>query len=312
MDEDTTIAIVGIGCIFPGANNIEEFWRVLLNGEDHVVNIPNERFNVDAFYDPDPESPRKTYVRKAGLVKSFDEWDNKFFGISDKEAELVDPQQRFVLETVHMALEDGGIISEKLNGSETGVYIGAMNHDWDCLLRSAKQSTTNTTVTAADTSILSARVSYFYNLLGPAITIETACSSSMVAIHTASQALRNGELSMAIAGGVSFILDPQSFISLSTAKMVSPTGKCHTFSKDADGYARGEGCGIVILKRLADAIRDKNKIWGTIFTCLNQDGHLSSPITSPSGEQQGKLVETTYRKSNVPPGSVQYIEAHGK
>ncbi|XP_062567181.1 uncharacterized protein LOC134229445 [Saccostrea cucullata] len=310
MEEDTTIAVVGIGCIFPGADNIEEFWRVLVNGEDHVQDIPPDRFNVDAFYDPNPDSPRKTYVRKAGLVKSFDEWDNKFFGISDKEAELVDPQQHFVLEAVHMALEDGGITRERLNGSETGVYIGAMNHDWDCLLRSAKQNSTNTMVTGVDSSILSARVAYFYNLLGPAMTIETACSSSMVAIHTASQALRNGEISMAIAGGVSFILDPESFINLSSARMASPTGKCHTFSKDADGYARGEGCGIVILKKLADAIKDGNKIWGTIFTWLNQDGHLSSPITSPSGEQQEKLVETIYRKSNIPPSSVQYIEAH--
>ncbi|XP_056013208.1 uncharacterized protein LOC130052391 [Ostrea edulis] len=311
MDEDSTIAVVGIGCMFPGADNIDEFWRVLVNGEDHVQNIPPERFNTAAFYDADPDNPRKTYVRKAGLIKRFDEWDNKFFGISDREAEIVDPQQHFVLETVHMALEDGGITREKLSGSETGVYIGAMNHDWDCLLRSAKLNSTNTTVTGADSSILSARVAYFYNLLGPAMTIETACSSSMVAIHTAAQALRNGEISMAIAGGVSFILDPETFINLSSARMASPTGKCHTFSKDADGYARGEGCGIVLLKRLADAIRDKNKIWGTVFTLLNQDGHLSSPITSPSGEQQIKLMETIFQKSKIPPISVQYIEAHG-
>uniref|UniRef100_A0A8W8JHV5 Carrier domain-containing protein n=1 Tax=Magallana gigas TaxID=29159 RepID=A0A8W8JHV5_MAGGI len=283
MNEDNDIAIVGIGCMFPGADNVDEFWQVLINGEDHVREIPPERFIVEAFYDPDPDHPHKTYVKKAGLIKKHDEWDNKFFGISDKEAEQVDPQQHFLLESVHMALEDAGIPKEKIAGSDTGVYIGAMNHDWNSLLRSARGESTNTTVTGTDSSILSARIAYVYNLLGPAITLNTACSSSMVAFHMAAQALKNGEISMAIAGGVSFILDPDVFVNLSSARMASPTGKCHTFSQNADGYARGEGCGIVIMKRLTDALCDRNKIWGILFTGLNQDGHTSSPITSPSG-----------------------------
>lgn len=311
MNEDNDIAIIGIGCMFPGAGNVEEFWKVLINGEDHVREIPQERFIVEAFYDPDPDHPYKTYVKKAGLIKQHDEWDNKFFGISDKEAEQVDPQQHFLLESVHMALEDAGIPKEKIAGSDTGVYIGAMNHDWNCLLRSATCESTNTTVTGTDSSILSARIGYFYNLLGPAITVNTACSSSMVAFHMASQALKNGEISMAIAGGVNFILDPEVFISLSSARMASLTGKCHTFSQNADGYARGEGCGIVIMKRLADALCDRNKILGILFTGLNQDGHTSSPITSPSGEQQQKLMESVYIRSGISPHSVQYIEAHG-
>ncbi|XP_061184340.1 uncharacterized protein LOC133192336 [Saccostrea echinata] len=311
MEEEATIAVVGIGCMFPGAENIDEFWKILCNGEDHVQDIPPERFNVDAFYDPDPDNPRKTYVRKAGLVKSYDEWDNKFFGISDLEAEIVDPQQHFVLETVHMALEDGGFTQEKLDSSDTGVYIGALNRDWGSLLRISHERSRNTTVTSVDNSILSARVAYFYNLLGPAMTINTACSSSMVAIDTASQALKNGKISTAICGGVNVILDPDTFINLSCARMASPTGKCHTFSSKADGYARGEGCGVVVLKRLADAIHDKNKIWGTIHTMLNQDGHMSTPITSPSGKQQEHLLEKIFKESKTSPSSVQYIEAHG-
>ncbi|XP_052697287.1 phenolphthiocerol/phthiocerol polyketide synthase subunit C-like [Crassostrea angulata] len=312
MNEDNDIAIVGIGCMFPGAENLEEFWKVLVNGEDHVQDIPPERFNVEAYYDPDPDHPYKSYVKKAGLLQRYDEWDNRFFGISDREAEQVDPQHHFVLETVHMALEDAGIPKEKIAGTDTGVYIGAMSHDWDSNLRTARQKTTNTTVTGCDSSILSARIAYFYNLLGPAMTLNTACSSSIIAFHTASQALRNGDISMAITGGVNCILDPSIFISLSTARMASPTGKCHTFSENADGYVRGEGCGIVILKTLRDALRDKNKIWGTIFTGLNQDGHTVSPITSPSGKQQEQLLENVFEKYKIQPSNVQYIEAHGK
>lgn len=311
MSGDNDIAIVGIGCMFPGAENLEEFWKVLVNGEDHVQDIPLERFNVEAYYDPDPDHPYKSYIRKAGLLRKYDEWDNRFFGISDKEAESVDPQQHFVLESVHMALEDAGIPKEKIAGSGTGVFIGALNHDLDCVLRTARQKTTNTTVTGTDSSLLSARIAYFYNLLGPAITLNSACSSSMTAIHIASQALKNGEISMAITGGVNCILDPASFITLSSARMASPTGKCHTFSENADGYARGEGCGIVILKTLKDALRDKNKIWGTIFTGLNQDGHTVSPITSPSGKQQEQLLEYVFEKHKILPRNVQYIEAHG-
>ncbi|XP_062612927.1 phenolphthiocerol/phthiocerol polyketide synthase subunit C-like [Saccostrea cucullata] len=180
------------------------------------------------------------------------------------------------------------------------IIAGGLNNDWGSLLRVTNENSRNTSVTSVDTSILSARVAYFYNLLGPALTINTACSSSMVAIDTAMQALKNGEISMAICGGVNVILDPDTYIGLSCARMASPTGKCHTFSVEADGYARGEGCGVVLLKRLTNAIHDKNKIWGTIYTKLKQDGHMSTPITSPSGKQQERLLENFQRKQDVP------------
>ncbi|XP_033746877.1 uncharacterized protein LOC117332102 [Pecten maximus] len=312
MEEVEEIAIVGIGCRFPGANNIREFWNVLVNGENHVKDIPKDRWNVDAIYDPDPDAYGKTDVRRAGLLSKHDVWDNEFFEISEKEASEMDPQQRYVLECTHMALEDGGITKADLDGSPTSVYIGAMNSD----AKSAKDGDysllTNYTVTGDATSIISARVSFNYNLLGPSLTIDTACSSSLVAINLATQSLIIGESSMAICGGVNSILYPDMFVTLTKARMASPTGQCQAFSANADGYARGEGCGIVILERLSDALENNRHIWATIRTGCNQDGKTAKPITAPSEVQQRKLLSDIYHHSyNIDPSHVQYIEAHG-
>ncbi|KAK3100179.1 hypothetical protein FSP39_015820 [Pinctada imbricata] len=311
MDDPDSVAIVGIGCKFPGANNIEEFWRVLSEGEDHVQDIPIDRFNVDAFYDANPDAPGKFYMRKAGLVKGFKEWDNQFFGFGESEASQIDPQQRFVLDCVHMSLEDGGITKQDIYGTDTGVYIGIMNDDYKVALMGQDELINNYTVTGTNTGVASARVSYLYNLLGPSIVLDTACSSALVAIHLAASAIKSGDISMAICGGVNCIINPENFISLSKAKMASPTGKSQAFSKDADGYARGEGCGIVILKSLRKALEDNNKIWGTICTGCNQDGRTTSPITAPSSSQQIKLLEKVFKQNNVCSSTIQYIEAHG-
>ncbi|XP_056012209.1 polyketide synthase Pks13-like isoform X2 [Ostrea edulis] len=166
-------------------------------------------------------------------------------------------------------------------------------------------------VTGLSRSVISAQVAYFLNLHGPALTLDTACSSSLVAIHAGAQAIRTGEINLAICGGVNVLMSHMMPIVLSKARMASPTGKCHTFSKNADGYVRGEGCGVVILKRLGDAMRDNDKIWGTINTACNQDGHENSPITAPAESQQIRLLEKIFNKSGIDPGSVQYIEAHG-
>ncbi|XP_060585864.1 narbonolide/10-deoxymethynolide synthase PikA2, modules 3 and 4-like [Ruditapes philippinarum] len=308
MDE---IAIVGVGCRFPGADNLREFWRVLHRGENHVKEIPRERWNVDAFYDPDPSAPGKTYVRKAGFVSGIDKWDSKFYGISDVEAEVVDPQQRLVLDCVHMALEDGGIMKKDIDGANIGVYIGSMTDDYK--VQAAEDNTLSNiyTVTGTHSSIISARVSYAYNLTGPALTLDTACSSSLVAIDVASQALQTGKCTAAICGGVNVLLDPQMFVILSKARMLSPSGQCKTFTSEADGYARGEGCGIVILKTLHDAKQDGNKIWGTIKTGTNQDGHMTVPITAPSGLQQELLIKNLYEQHQVQKSRIRVIEAHG-
>ncbi|XP_033753057.1 putative uncharacterized protein encoded by LINC00614 [Pecten maximus] len=192
MDDDNAIVIVGVGCKFPGADDLDEFWRVLSEGENHVIEIPRERWNNDAFYHKDPSEPGKTYVTRAGFIKRYDEWDNKLFNVNEMEAAWVDPQQRYVLDCVHMAMEDGGITRKDLSGSNTGVYIGVMNDDYKGSSNNDLNDMNNYSLTGTSPSIISARVSYMYNLLGPSMSIDTACSSALVAIHTASQALKSG------------------------------------------------------------------------------------------------------------------------
>ncbi|XP_041378947.1 phthioceranic/hydroxyphthioceranic acid synthase-like [Gigantopelta aegis] len=310
MEENSDgIAIVGIGCRFPGADNIEEFWRVLSKGENHVKEIPLERWNLEAYYDDDPDAPGKMYVRRAGLVKNFDQFDNKLFGINDKEAEKMDPQQKFVLECVFMALQDGGITRENIQGSNAGVFIGVLNDDYSRLI--SKKDFDHYSVTGGTNSIMSARVSYTFDLRGPCMSVDTACSSALLAIHLGSQALKSGDCNMAVCGGVNAVLTPSIFIQLTKARMLSPTGQCQAFSASADGYARGEGCGVVLLKRLSDAIKDGDKIWATIVTGTNQDGRTVSPMTAPSGQQQEQLLKTVYQKAGIDASEIDYIEAHG-
>ncbi|XP_041362793.1 putative inactive phenolphthiocerol synthesis polyketide synthase type I Pks15 [Gigantopelta aegis] len=303
------IAIVGIGCRFPGADNIEEFWRVLSKGENHVNEIPLERWDMEAFYDEDADAPGKTYVRRAGLLKNYDKFDKRLFGINDQEAERMDPQQKFVLECVFMALQDGGITRENIRKSNTGVFIGVMNDDYSRL--TSINDASNYSVTGASNSIMSARVSYVFDLRGPCMVIDSACSSSLIAIHLASQALLSGDCNMAVCGGVNALLTPTIFAQLSKARMLSRTGQCQAFSASADGYARGEGCGIVLVKRLSDAIKDGDKIWATIVTGTNQDGRAVTPMTAPSGEQQELLLKTVYKKAGIDASEIDYIEAHG-
>ncbi|XP_069133106.1 phthioceranic/hydroxyphthioceranic acid synthase-like isoform X2 [Argopecten irradians] len=311
MDDGNDIVIVGVGCKFPGADDLDEFWRVLSEGENHVIEIPRERWNNNAFYHEDPNEPGKSYVTRAGFIKKYDEWDYKLFNVNKMEAATVDPQQRYVLDCVHMAMEDGGITRRDLNGSNTGVYIGVMNDDYKVRSSDDLNTMTNYSLTGTSTSIISARVSYTYNLLGPSMSIDTACSSALVAIHTASQALKSGDCDVAICGGVNSILYPDIFVPLSKARMVSPTGQCQAFSNKADGYARGEGCGIVILKTKKQAVLDGNKIWAAIATGCNQDGRTTTPITAPSSNQQRNLLVKVYSKTGIDPNDIQYIEAHG-
>ncbi|KAL3888379.1 hypothetical protein ACJMK2_000747 [Sinanodonta woodiana] len=319
MDLKGAIAIVGIGGMFPGAKNINEFWHLLKHGENHVKEIPKHRWNNDAFYNPDPNAGGKLYTTHAGLMDRHDEWDNRLFGISDAESERIDLQQRYTLECVHMAMEDGGITRKDLSGSKTGVYIGCMNDDYKMALyddfkvgmNPEKEKDANYSVTGTSTSIISARVSYVYNLLGPSMTIDTACSSSLVAIHLGCQSIQLDETDMAICGGVSSIMYPETFLTLCRARMMSPKGQCHAFSDMADGYARGEGCGIVILQRLETAIQQNRKIWAVISTGCNQDGATAHPITAPSTQQQLELLKTVYERHNIDKSQIQYIEAHG-
>ncbi|BFZ24032.1 hypothetical protein BsWGS_27071 [Bradybaena similaris] len=305
------VAIIGVGCKFPGADNLEEFWRLLENGENHVIEIPDSRWLHESVYDNDFNTPAKTHARKAGLLKDHLAFDNKLFNIKDVEADIMDPQQRYVLECCHRALEDAGITRNQIKGSNTSVYMGAMNTDYRSEFNAPSMVPDNYAVTGVSSSIISNRVSFVYDLRGSSVTLDTACSSSLVAIDLGCLALQAGVCDMAICGGVSSILTPDLFIHLSKARMVSAKGQCFAFSDQVDGYTRGEGCGVVILKRLKDAIQDKNKIWGTIVSRSNQDGGTVTPMSKPSGEQQVTLLDDVYTSFSLDPKRLSYIEAHG-
>uniref|UniRef100_A0A4W4F424 Carrier domain-containing protein n=1 Tax=Electrophorus electricus TaxID=8005 RepID=A0A4W4F424_ELEEL len=306
MDED--IAVVGIGCNFPGGEGLDSFWKVLVNGKNCATEIPEDRFDLTQWYDPDNTILGKTQTTKAAFIDGFNEFDHKFFGISEAEANFMDPQQKLLLQCSYRALEDSGIPMEKISGSRTGVYIGLMNRDYETLLNNSATTITHYNGTGTAMSIAANRISYTFNLTGPSFAIDSACSSSLVALHSAGQAIRQGDCEMALCGGVSCILEPRVFVALSKAKMISAEGTSKPFSSTADGYGRGEGCGIVLLKPLK---KNFDHIWGIICkTAVNQDGHTVTPITKPSMIQQEKLLQRIYSTKTYL-SDVQYIEAHG-
>ncbi len=287
------IAIVGLSCKFPGAaSDLEGFWDVLSSGVDTLSPIPSERWNIDQFYSSDPDAPGKMFVQSAGfLKKSIALFDPSFFGISPREAELMDPQQRLLLETTWEAFENAGIKPSSLAKSLTGVFIGATTHEFADILHRLPSDHHSTSYYGTGTSMasLAGRLSYFLGLEGPCMTIDTACSSSLVGIDLAKQKLQSGECEVCIVGGVNAIVDPNFTVKLCKAKMLSPTSRCHTFSADADGYARGEGCGVIVLKRLSDAQRDGDRVLALIRgSAVNQDG-ASGGLTVPNGPAQVKV-----------------------
>uniref|UniRef100_A0A3Q1FKQ7 Mycocerosic acid synthase-like polyketide synthase n=1 Tax=Acanthochromis polyacanthus TaxID=80966 RepID=A0A3Q1FKQ7_9TELE len=304
------VAVIGIGCNFPGGEGLENFWRVLLEGKNCVVNIPAERFDTTFWYDANDSKPGKTQTTKAALIEGFNEFDSKFFGIPEVEAESMDPQQKLLLQCTYRALEDAGIAMESISGSRTGVYIGLMNRDYEMLSNNNPNTITHYNGTGTAMSVAANRISFTFNLTGPSFAIDSACSSSLVALHVACQAIKQGDCEMALCGGVNCIIEPRMFVALSKAKMISPEGSSKPFSSRADGYGRGEGCGVVLLRPLKNALKDCNKIWGIISkSAVNQDGRSVSPITKPSMVQQEQLLQRIYSESDI--ANVQYIETHG-
>ncbi|XP_024136385.2 mycolipanoate synthase [Oryzias melastigma] len=242
------------------------------------------------------------------FILRFNEFDHKFFGISEAEAEVMDPQQKLLLQCSYRALEDAGIPTESFSGTRTGVYIGLMNRDYEMLRNNNPNIISHYNGTGTATSVAANRISFTFNLTGPSFVIDSACSSSLVALHVACQALQQGDCEMALCGGVNCIIEPRVFVALSKAKMISPEGTSKPFSIRADGYGRGEGCGVLLLKPLRSAKRDHNRIWGIISkTAVNQDGRSVTPITKPSKVQQAELLRGIYSEI----ADVQYIEAHG-
>lgn len=311
----SAVAIIGIGCRFPGnASNPLKFWNMLCQGTDAISEVPHTRWDTRRFYDSDKEAPGKMYVKKGGFLKEkWEEFDAEFFHISPREAEFLDPQQRLLLEITWEALEDGGIVPENLRGSDTGVFIGGFTTDWQTLQNSPfnlKHCGRYTGINSSST-ILSARLSHFFDFKGPCLTLDTACSSSLVAIDLACQNLLQRHCSLAIVGGVNAMLIPETTVAMSKGNFLNPDGHCRSFDADAKGYVRGEGAGIVVLKRLVDAVRDNDPIYAVIRgTGVNHDGNTPG-IAQPNPEAQKNLIQKVLLNAGVEPSQVQYVEAHG-
>ncbi|MFN8009506.1 MAG: beta-ketoacyl synthase N-terminal-like domain-containing protein, partial [Terriglobia bacterium] len=308
------IAITGVGCRFPGgANDPDQFWDLLRDGRDAIRNIPAERWDVDAYFDPDPKKIGKMYTRRGAFLDQVDLFDPQFFGIAPREALGMDPQQRLLLEVAWEALENGGIAPNRLSGTRTGVFLGLCTSDYANLQVQTNDLTQLDAYSASGIahSIASGRLSYVLGLQGPSVTLDTACSSSLVAVHLACQSLRTRECQMALAGGVNVILSPDTFVALCKVSMLSPDGYSKTFDEKADGFGRGEGCGIIVLKRLSDALTDGDRILALIRgSAVNQDGP-SSGLTAPNGPSQIAVIEDALLNGKVHPAEVTYVEAHG-
>jgi acyl transferase domain-containing protein/NADPH:quinone reductase-like Zn-dependent oxidoreductase/acyl carrier protein len=309
---DEPIAIVAVSCRFPGAPDPEAFWELLSGGVDAIGEVPEDRFDIDEFYDPDPEAAGKTYTRFGGFLDGIDGFDPEFFGISPREAVWIDPQQRMMLETVWEGLERAGYAPSTLRGSQTGIFVGVAANEYAHLLSAEPiEKIEPHFITGNALNAIAGRVAFALGLEGPAVAIDTACSSALVAVHQACQALHSGDCDLALAGGVNVLLSPVTIVAASRARMLSPVGRCKTFDASADGYVRSEGCGILVLKRLSDAVRDGDRVCAVIpSSAVNQDG-ASSGLTVPNGGAQQRLIGTALARAGLAGGDVDYLEAHG-
>ena len=314
MNGTEPIAMVGMGCKFPGAAGLEEFWTLLRNGVDAISEIPPDRWDVDALYDPLPGTTGKMSTRWGGFLPGIDQFDPHFFGISPREAASMDPQQRVLLEVAWEALENAGQPPDQLAGTRTGVFVGIGGFDYSNVIINYKdhlQVMNAYLGTGNAHSIAANRISYLLDLRGPSVAIDTACSSSLVAIHMACDSLRSAQSDLAIAGAVNLILSPEVTIAFSHARMMAADGRCKTFDAKADGYVRAEGCGVVILKRLSDALRDRDNILGLIRgSAVNQDGRTAG-IAAPNASAQQAVIREALEQSGVSAKELTYFEAHG-
>lgn len=309
---DEPIAIIAVSCRFPKAPNPEAFWGVLSEGVDAIREVPEDRFDIDEFYDPDPDTAGKTYTRFGGFLDGIDGFDPEFFGISPREAVWIEPQQRLMLETVWEGLERAGYAPASLRGSRTGIFAGVAANEYAHLLSAESIDKIEPYfITGNALNAISGRVAFALGFEGPAVAVDTACSSSLVAVHQAVQALHSGDCDLAVAGGVNVLLSPVTVVAASRARMLSPVGRCKTFDASADGYVRSEGCGILVLKRLSDARRDGDHVAAVIpGSAVNQDG-ASSGLTVPNGGAQQRLIATALARAGLSGADIDYLEAHG-
>lgn len=304
------IAVVGMACRLPGAASPDELWREMTERVDPVAEVPRARWDIDALYDPRPATPTKIVSRRAGLLADVERFDAEFFGIDEREAETMDPQQRVVLETCWAALEDAGIAPDRLAGSRTGVFLGAGTWDYNKILNRGAPDLDAGVLTGTILCVAANRVSYTLDLQGPSLAIDSASSSALLATHLAAQSLRAGECDIALVAGVNLILSPETSIALSQNRMLSPDGRCKSFDAGADGYVRGEGSGVVVLKRSADAAADRDRIRAVLCgSAVNHNGR-SNGLIAPRGPAQQKVMREALRNAGVPPRRIGYVEAH--
>ncbi len=312
-ERNEPIAVVGLGCRFPGAHGPDAFWTLLREGRDAVGEAPADRRQaLDACHDPEP-APGKLYTRQGGFLDEVAGFDADFFGISPREAASLDPNQRLLLETAWEALEHAGQAPDRLGGSATGVFVGITANDYARLLaRTGDLAALDAYFTTGNTlNAAAGRIAYALGLQGPALAVDTACSSSLTATHLAIHSLRRRECDLALAGGVNLLLAPEITVAICQARMLSPDGRCKTFDAAADGYGRGEGCGVVVLKRLADAQAAGDRILALIrASAINQDGP-SSGFTVPYGPAQQALIRRALEAARLNPADIDYLEAHG-
>ncbi len=306
------IAIVGMGCRFPGSSNSPEaYWSMLAEGRHGIREVPRDRWPSEHYYDDDPSAPGKMRFSRAGFVDEPDQFDPGFFEISPREASHMDPQQRMLLQVAWEALDDAGVPAEDIRGSATGVWVGVNSNDYLQLQTLDPRNIDTYTIVGGTCSIVANRLSYLLDARGPSLAVDTACSTALVAVHLACQSLRTGECEMAIAGAVNLILSPLMTMAHARGMPMADDHRCKTFDARANGYVRGEGCGVVVLKRLCDAVRDGDEIWATIRgTAVNQDGRTNG-LTAPNGLSQQDVIRRALDSAAVQADSVGFIEAHG-
>ncbi|MGB8388974.1 type I polyketide synthase, partial [Mycobacterium sp.] len=310
------IAVLGMACRFPGGvNNPDQFWELLRDGRSGIVRVPSQRWDADAFFTDDHTVPGTICNREGGFLTGWqpDEFDAEFFSISPREAAAMDPQQRLLLEVAWEALENSGVAPQTIRGSQTSVFVGLTAYDYMLSLanRLRPEDLDAYIPTGNSANFAAGRLSYFLGARGPALVVDTACSSSLVAIHLACQSLRRRESDMALVGGTNLLLDPAPSIACSRWGMLSPEGQCKTFDVAADGYVRGEGAGVVVLKRLTDAQRDGDRVLAVVRgSAVNQDG-ASSGVTVPNGPAQQALLRTALESARLTSADIDYVEAHG-
>ncbi|WP_175671510.1 non-ribosomal peptide synthetase/type I polyketide synthase [Burkholderia ambifaria] len=311
-DRNEPIAVIGMACRFPGRSDTPSaFWQLLDHARDAVAEVPGERWDIDRYYDPDPSTPGKMATRHGAFLERVDEFDAAFFGIAPREATYLDPQQRLLLEVAWEALENAHLPPERFRQSATGVYVGITCFDHAIQVSNAATPSSSYAGTGSALNMAAGRLSFVLGLTGPSMAIDTACSSSLVCLHLACESLRSRESNMALAGGVNLMLSPEVMVSFSQARMLSPDGRCKTFDAAADGYVRGEGCGMVVLKRLSDALADGDRVLGIVRGTAVDQGGAGGGLTVPSRDSQERVIRRALNQAGLVPGDVSYVEAHG-